>query len=544
MILRRFFHRYFNGWQLLFVVLFLFLVFPIGYIVGHLFESGSDGWQHIVDTLLVDYTINSLILVVVVSVIAFLFGVPAAWFIVTCDFPLRKHFEWALMMPLAIPSYIIAFTYAEMCSHTGSIQKIYAWITGGANLPFDIMTMPGVALMMASVLFPYTYIISRSSFLTQSQSLIEASRLMGKSNLYTFLNVVLPLARPAIFGSLFLIMMDVLNEYGAMKFYGVSTFTTGIFKAWLSLGDANAAIRLAACLLLFVLALILLEKWQRGNASYTESAKSSKPLQRVKLSGWSQLWAVLACLIPLAIGFIIPFTQLAVWMFQTAQDVIDEKFLGLIINSVKVAGISAILVLLVSIIMVYAVRLNSSRWMRHLSKVATLGYAIPGAVIAVGIMASFLNFDKLLNSFAKAYLDTSFGLIFSGSLIALVFAYLIRFLAVSFNPVETGFEKVAGNLDEASRSLGASPLKTLFRINLPILRPALLSAIIMVFVEVMKELPLTLILRPFNFDTLATKAYEMASDELIANASNASVLVILIGMIPVIMLVRLMGKGR
>lgn len=521
----------------------MLLILPIGYIVGHLIEPSSEGWQHIVDNLLADYAINSLILVIAVSVLSFLFGVPAAWFVSTCDFPFRKHFEWALMMPLAIPSYIIAFTYADMCSYTGSIQKFYGFLTGGQALPFDIMNMPGVALMMAAVLFPYTYIISRTSFLTQSQSLIEASRLMGKSNFNTFIKIVLPLARPAIFGSLFLIMMEVLNEYGAMKFYGVSTFTTGIFKAWFSLGDSNAAIRLAACLLLFVLAIIILEKWQRGQASFTESSKSVRPLQRIKLKGTANTLAFFSCLIPLAIGFLIPVAQLIVWVTQTATDVIDIRFWEFVWNSIKVASLAAIVVVIIAIILIYAVRLNASRWMRYLSKIAILGYAIPGAVIAVGILASFIGFDHLLNNWAKAYFNTSLGLILSGSLPALIFAYLIRFLAVAFNPIESGFEKVAGNLDEASRSLGASPLKTLFRVNIPILRTTLLSAAIMVFVEVMKELPLTLILRPFNFDTLATKAYEMASDELIREAANASLIIILIGMIPVIMLVRLMGKG-
>lgn len=543
--MQKFFQRYFTPWQLLFGLIFIFLLFPIGYIVTHLFQEGSEGWQHIVDNLLLEYTTNSFILVISVAFLAFLFGIPAAWLVTTYEFPFRKQFEWSLMMPLAIPSYIIAFTYAEMCSYTGSIQGIYSALTGGKPLPFEIMSMSGVILMMAAVLFPYTYIIARSSFMTQSQSLIEASRLLGKSSLTTFFRVVLPLSRPAIFGSLFLIMMDVLNEYGAMKFYGVSTFTTGIFKAWYSLNDKNAAIRLAACLLLFILALILLEKWQRGQASFTEKSKSNRPLKRVALTGWGKLLAFMACFIPLAIGFLIPFSQLIVWMYKTATDVVSPDFYVVVWNSVKLAMISAVFIVIIAIIVVYAVRLNTTRLMQQLSKIATLGYAIPGAVIAVGISTSFIGFDKLLIAWADDFFDIKITtLLISSSIIALLLAYLIRFLAVAFNPIESGFEKVAGNLDEASRSLGASPLKTLFKINIPILRPALLSALIMVFVEVMKELPLTLIVRPFNFDTLATKAYEMASDELIREAASASVIIIIIGMIPVIMLVRLMGKGK
>ncbi|MFT5618665.1 MAG: iron(III) transport system permease protein [Arenicella sp.] len=529
-------NRLFNGWTVGFFVIFGLLVFPIGYIIWHLFEPSSDSWKHISENLLLGYTINSMILTLGVGALTALFGIPTAWFVSTTDFPLRKQFEWALMMPLAIPTYIIAFVYADMFSYTGTFQKAYQAIFDSA-IPFDIMTKGGAILVMSSVLFPYVYMMARTSFGSQSQTLIEASKLLGKSNFTTFFRVALPLARPAIFGALFLIMMDVLNEYGTVKYYGISTFTTGIFKAWLSMGDTSSAIRLSACLLVFVLILILLERWQRGKISFAESSKSQKPIRREKLKGFWAVVASLVCLIPLSIGFLIPITQILFWCVETAEKVVDARFLSWIWNSLTLGIVTAFVAIFVSIILVYSVRISKSAWMQKLSKIAVLGYAIPGAIIAVGILASFTQLDKQLINWWATISNQKIGLILTGTIMALVFAYTIRFLAVSFNSIEASFEKVAGNLDEASRTLGAGTWRTLFRVNLPILKPTLFSAGLMVFVEVMKELPLTLILRPFNFDTLSTKAYEMASDELIREASSASLLIVLIGMIPVVLVV-------
>ena len=447
------------------------------------------------------------------------------------------------MVPLALPTYIIAFVYADMCSYTGSLQKAYQWL-GGEYLPFEIMSIGGAIFVMSLVLYPYVYMIARNAFLIQSQTLIEASQLLGKSNLYTFFKIALPLARPAIFGGLFLIMMDVLNEYGAVQYYGVSTFTTGIFRAWFSLDDETAAIRLSACLLLFVLVLILLEKWQRGRAKFADASKSSRPIRKYQLSKLQQVGAIMVCLFPLFFGFLLPIGQMLVWMTETASSVVNEKFIGWIGNSLFLGIVTALITVTVAVLLVYTVRLGQNKWMQRLSKVAVLGYAIPGAIIAVGILASFVRVDKFLIHWWESTTGNSIGLLLTGTAFSLVLAYMIRFLAIAFNPTEASFEKIASKLDEASRTLGASPTRTLFRINIPILRPTLLTAILMIFVEVMKELPLTLILRPFNFDTLATQAYVFASDEMIREASSPSLLVVLVGMIPVIALIGLMKKGN
>lgn len=532
---------YINGWFLGLVLILLLVLLPIGYIVSQLFLPASEGWTHIVDSLLFDYSMNTLWLLIGVALLSWLFAVPTAWLTTAFRFKGSKYMDWMLMLPLSMPTYIVATTYADMCSYTGTFQHFYHSLTGD-DLPFDIMSMWGASLVMASVLYPYTYIMVRASFKQQSQTLIEASRLLGHGLMPSFFKIALPLARPAIAGSLFLIMMEVLNEYGTVKYYGISTFTTGIFKAWLSMGDASAAIRLAACLLLVVLLLMLLERWQRGNAEYATAPKSQKPFAKQPLTALKGSLALAYCLLPIALGFAIPLLQLLYWAWLTGAEALTPSFWKWVRNTVGIGLVTGVLALFSAVIMVYASRISKEVRLRYIAKLGTLGYAVPGAVIAVGIMAAFVQVDHLMNWIAKEMAGEGVGLLLSGTLTALMAAYLIRFLAIAYNPIEAGFEKTAHKLDEASRALGASNRRTLWQINLPLLKTSLLSAVLMVTVEVMKELPLTLILRPFNFDTLATKAFELASDEQIQASSSAALLIVLAGIIPVIALIRVLDK--
>ncbi len=540
--LRKLFSRYANGWTLSLLVLALLIGLPIYTLIFKLFDGSSSGevWSHLVSTVLSNYIINSVGLVVVVSLLTLLMGVSSAWIVSVCDIPMRKQFEWILILPLAIPTYIAAYTYAGIFDYTGPIQT-FLRDNGWIGIQYiDIMNFWGISVVMSLVLFPYVYVVARSSFINQSATLLEASRILGSSSFKTFFKVAFPISRPAIIGGLSLVVMEVLNDYGAVKYYGINTFTTGIFRAWFSLGDPAAAINLSGLLMLFIFLLISAERWQGGKNLLDEGGHTSRNLKRYKLSGWKKILAWSVCFLPLFLGFIAPVFQLILWSYQTIHKILNPDFISLMLNSFGLALLASILCVGLSLIILYAVRLNPSPFFRLLSKLVSLGYSIPGAVIAIGVMIPMLGFDKFLIESWFNMFDTKIGLILSGTLFALTFAYVVRFLTVSINPIDAAFKKNSNTMDEAAHSLGAGSLKTLWKVNLPLIKSALISGGILVFVDILKELPLTLILRPFNFHTLATKAYELASDEMIAESATPALIIILIGVIPIIVLNRLM----
>lgn len=533
-----------NPWAINVLLIVFFVATPLLTLLYFLTEGPSETWYHLQQTVLWDYVSNSFLLMLGVGFLTFVFGVSTAWFVTTCEFPGRKIFEWANILPLAIPTYIVAYTYSGIFNYTGPIQRFFRNVLEVDINPamLDILNLRGVMFIMAFVLYPYVYVITRTAFLSQSTTILESSRVLGSSASKTFFKIALPIARPAIVAGISLALMEVLNDYGAVKYYGVSTFTTGIFRAWFSLSDINSAIYLSALLMLFVLVLILMERYQRGRARFDSNVSANKPIRRYHLKGF-KLWAVfLACLVPLAFGFIIPVVQLLSWSFDTFSKVVDASFFKIVFNSFYLASLAAIVCVVVATLLIFSVRLNATMFIRLLSKLAVLGYSIPGAVIAVGVMIPALSLDKSLTGMLENLTGASFGLLISGTLILLVFAYLVRYLAVAYNPIDAGFKKVGKNIDEASRSLGVSMTKTLWKIDIPLVKGTMLSGALLVFVDVLKELPLTLILRPFNYDTLATKAFEMASDEMVAESSNAALIIIATGVIPIILLSRLISK--
>lgn len=536
------FIRNFNIWMVYAIFIVLVLTIPVFTIIINIFEGPGETMQHLYHTLLLDYIFNSVVLMLGVGSLALVLGISTAWFVSTCNFPGRSFFEWALILPLAVPTYIIAITYAGIFDYFGSVQAFFRNTLDSTFPTINIMSRWGVILVMAFVLYPYVYVVARASFSSQSRTILESSRILGAGAVRTFFKIALPVARPAVIGGLTLVLMEVLNDYGAVKYYGVSTFTTGIFRSWLSMGDFNAAIYLSAILMIFVLTLIFAERYQRGNARYDESASSTRPLRRYKLNTFQQAGCIFACLIPLCFGFLIPVSQLLTWSLRTAEKIINQEFYQLVINSFSVALTTSLVCIFVATLLLYSVKLNQYSLLKGLAKVATLGYSIPGAVIAVGIMIPLLFLDKGLINNLEQFTGNSYGLILSGTSFALIFAYMVRFLAVSYNPIESGFKKVCNNLDEASRSLGASPLKTLVKIDLPLIKGTILSGALLVFVDVMKELPITLILRPFNFNTLATKAFEYAGNEMIAESSSAALIIIATGIIPIILLSSLISR--
>jgi iron(III) transport system permease protein len=537
--------KYANGWSFALIALVLIIGLPIYTLFFKLFDKTTESvWSHLVETVLTDYILNSIGLVILVSILTLLMGISSAWIVSTCRIPFRRQFEWMLILPLAIPTYIAAYTYAGIFDYTGPIQVFLRDIGFSELVYIDIMNFWGVAVVMALVLFPYVYVVARSTFMSQSATLLEASRILGSSSWKTFFKIALPISRPAIIGGLSLVMMEVLNDYGAVKYYGVSTFTTGIFRAWFSFGDPNSAINLSGILMVFIFIMIMAERLQRGRTKFDEGARIGRQLKRYQLKGWKKFFAWLVCFIPLFLGFIAPVFQLILWSFQTIKKIIDFEFLVLMANSFGLALLAAALCVTFSIIILFAVKVNKNRFFSLLAKFAALGYSIPGAVIAIGIMIPLLGFDKFLISTWEHSFNLKIGLIFSGTIFALTFAYVVRFLTVSSNPIEAAFKKTGDSIDEASYSLGAGSFKTLLKVNLPLIKSALISGGILVFVDILKELPLTLILRPFNFHTLATKAYELASDEMIAESATPSLIIIVIGTIPIIILNRLMKTSK
>lgn len=536
---------------------------PILYLFTAFDGESSTAWKHISENLLLDYTLGSLKMLFGVSLGVILFGIPTAWLVSTTDFFGRKFFEWALVLPLAIPAYILAYTYSATLSYTGGVG-IFLRENNFPSIP--IMSDFGGVFILSLALYPYIFAVSRTAFSNQLGSVWEASKMLGKSSFYTFFKVVLPLARPFVFGGLLLVMMEVLNEYGTFKYYGIQTFTTGIFSAWAKFGDVKAALRLALCLLGMIVFLVILEKNQRGRMAFSDD-KNTTPMPRKKLNFYWQILAFSFCAFVFCFAFGFPVLQLIFWTIKEFQDkgfneVMNEEIYNLASHTIILAASSAFVVVIVAILLsLFQKRINflSTRYSSNLlkkgfnfrsiknypfslffqksiSKIATMGYAVPGAVIAVGVLGVFLWIDKKLYSFLLNNFDIKIGLFVSGTVISLIYAYSVRFLAVGFQPIESQLIKIGNSLESASRMLGKNSVQTFFKITLPLLRPAMLTALLLVFVDVSKELPLTLILRPFNYDTLATKAYELADQEFVAQSALPALLIIFISLLPAILL--------
>ena len=535
-------YYWWSKWTGYAIIILLLVTTPLFTIVFKLFDSPGESWSHIVDNLLLGYFQNTILLLLGVAVLTFFLGVSTAWIVSNYEFPGRRYFEWLLILPLGFPGYIMAYTYVGILDYSGPIQSFMRnsldiQVTGSL---LDIMNLPGAIFILSITLFPYVFLISRASFVQQSKTFQEASFLLGANRMVTFYKVALPMARPAIVAGIALASMEVLNDYGTVKYFGVNTFTTGIFRAWFSMGDAMTAIYLAGILMVFVFLILFLESLQRGSKQYSTVNGINKPTARVYPNPYKKILFPTFCALIFSISFLIPFLQLVYWISFTYKKVIGLEFFLLIFRSFGLAAISGIFIVVLAVILLYAHRLSPFKWVKNITKISTLGYAVPGAVIAVGIMIPLLAVDKwIYNTFWNG---TTAGLFISGTLFALIFAYIVRFMAVGYNPVETGFQKTGMHINEASRLLGTGSTRTLWKIDLPLIKTSLISGIILVFVDVLKELPLTLILRPFNFHTLATKAFDMATNEMIAESANAAVIIILTGIIPIIFLNRLIQK--
>ncbi|MDH5784679.1 MAG: iron ABC transporter permease [Chromatiales bacterium] len=536
-----------NYWSISSSGIALILAIPLFVVVANIFVPAGEVWQHLAETVLRDYVVNSLLLMVGVAIISLTLGVGTAWLVSMTEFPGRRVFEWALLLPMAIPAYIIAYTYTGMLDFAGPVQTTLRELTGWGYGDYwfpEVRSLEGAAIMLALVLYPYIYLLARAAFLSQSLCVLEVSRSLGNGPWRTFFSVGLPLARPAIAAGLSLVLMETLADYGTVQYFGVDTFTTGIFRTWYGLDNAPAAAQLAAILLLFVVVLVTLERYSRRQARYHDSGRGKSSLTRLPLHGWGRLSATLFCLATLLFGFLLPAGQLGLWAIDTYEEMIDQRFATLVFHTLELAVLASLLALITALLLNYARRLQPNRTVRFAVRAAGMGYAIPGTVIAVGVVIPFGWFDNTLDSWMREQFDISTGLLLSGTLAALLFAYLVRFLAVSLHAVESGLERITPSMDEAARAMGERPAAILGRIHIPMLKGSLITALLLVFVDVLKELPATLILRPFNFNTLAVRAYELAADERLADAASAALAIVIAGLIPVILLSRSLSQSR
>ena len=519
---------------------------PIFVVVVFVFTADPEVWNHLRETVLADYITNSLLLMLGVGAGVLMLGVPAAWFTSVCEFPGRRVFVWALLLPLAFPAYIIAYTYTGLMDYAGPVQTFIREVTGlgyGEYWFVEIRSLVGAMGMLSLVLYPYVYLLTRAAFLEQSVSSLEVSRTLGYSITHSFFKVAIPLARPAIATGLTLALMETLADYGTVQYFGVSTFTTGIFRTFYGFGDAAAACQLSATLLLFVAALVLAERYSRREARYHSAGQQAASGRRIQLHGWKAAWAWVGCMIPVVFGFIIPALVLLKWSMFDA-DWGGAGFLSLIWHSFYLALAAALIAVALALVLAYARRIQPGAAVRASVTVAGMGYAIPGTIIAVGVIVPLAWLDHQLISLIKNLLDVDVGLLLSGSLVALLFAYTVRFLAVSLGAVQSGLEKIKPSLDDAGRSLGHRSMDVLKRIHVPMMRSSVLTALLIVFVDVLKELPATLMLRPFNYNTLAVRSYELASDERLIDAAPPSLMIVLVGILPVILLSRSISIGH
>jgi iron(III) transport system permease protein len=535
-------NRYYwwNGWGLAANIILLLVSIPVFTIIYKLLGPAGENWTHIKENLLLTYLANTALLMLGVGALSFVLGVSSAWVVTNYNFPFRRHIEWLLILPLAFPGYIMAYAYAGVFDYSGLLSST---LRNSFDIHFkgniiDIMNLPGAILILSFTLFPYVFVISRVSFIRQSLTLQEASFLLGYGRLRTFFKVALPLARPGIVAGLALTLMEVLNDYGTVKYYGVETLTTGIFKAWFSFGDVGTAIYLAGILLVFVFLLLSIEKLQRGKRLFQNQNSMVRPIPRKQLSRKSGIITSSIFTLFLIIAFFIPFSQILYWVSITYQKVLNTAFFWQVYESFRLATIAALIVVSCSVVLLYAVRLSPFKWAKIIAKIPTLGYAIPGAVIAVGVLIPLISIDKWI---IGNIVSSKAGLILTGTIFALIYAYVVRFMAVGYNPIESGFEKSGIKVNQASRLLGKGSFYTLMKVDLPLIKTSILSAFLLVFVDVLKELPLTLILRPFNFHTLATKTFDMATNEMIAESSNAALIIILTGVIPIMLINKLIN---
>ena len=514
------------------------VLIPLVVVVSAFFSLDWSTWRHLFETVLGTYLVNTVLLIAGVATLSLILGLSTAWVVTQYEFLGSKIISLLLILPLASPAYVIGYVYAELLDFSGPIQSslrgLLGWSAGDYYFP-AIRSLPGAVLVISLVLYPYIYMLARSNFMSQSGALLEAARTLGSSSSRILVEIALPLARPALVAGLALVLMETIADYGVVEHFGVPTFTTGIFRAWFSMGEYTTALKLAGCLFLMVFVLLILElNGRRGSVANPTSLVTS--FRKKQLKWYVGIFPMTLCFMPILLGFVIPVGYLASLAIGNSDSLSLLRFLSFAWNSFSVATIAAILCCIGAIALAYIDRNRSGLISSSLVRLSTLGYALPGLLLAIGLMGPLTWLDKSIARFFLEIFDIELGLLLTGSIFALLLVYVGRFMTISFNSISSGFAQLHPNLDAVARTLGADSTEVLRRIHVPLLRPSILVGMLLVFIDVVKELPATLILRPFNFETLATRVYRLASDERLAEASTAALSIVLLGILPAVLL--------
>lgn len=534
------------AWLLLFLLM-LFVLAPIVALIVIAFGDAGDVWPHLLRTVLPRSVVTTAQMMLGVGTLTILFGVSSAWLVTMCRFPGREIFQWALLVPLAIPTYIVAYAAVELFDYSGPAQSAIRWMLGVTSardywFP-EIRSLPGAIVVMSLVLYPYVYLTTRASFMLQSACALDVSRTLGAGPLRLFFSVALPLARPAIVVGATLAMMECLNDIGAVEFFGVKTLTFSVYDTWLNRSSLAGAAQISCVMLIVVLGLLWMERRGRANQRYAVTTRRYQALPSFQLKGWQAIAAFSACALPIVLGFVLPSMVLIRSVILNFEDNLTAEFWQAAGNSLLLAFFAALLTATIGTSLAYLARIQRKGYVTAITRLSSVGYAVPGTVLAVGILIPVASLDNFIAGTMRDWFGIATGLVIIGSGTAMVYAYCVRFMAMSYGSGETGLQRVSTNLEAAARTLGRTPLRTLIEVDLPLIRPALVSGTLLVFVDVMKELPATILLRPFNFDTLATLVYGQASLEAFEKGSLAALAIVLVGIVPVILLSRTSGRS-
>jgi iron(III) transport system permease protein len=512
---------------------------PILVVVSSLATPSREIWAHLWHTYLLELVWNTLVLITGVGIGVLLLGTGLAWLVTMYRFPGRRLFEWLLILPMAMPAYVMGFVLLAIFDYAGPVQNTWRWMFGLKTWFPDIASPGGVVLVMTLVLYPYVYLLTRTAFSEQSASAVEVARALGLGEPGVFWKVMLPLARPSIAAGLGLALMEALADFGTVGIYGYSTFTVAIYRVWFGLFSREAATELAGVLLCFTFGLLFLERRMRGRARFSQTEGCGRPVSPRLLVGWRAWAATAICGGVVTAAFLLPVAQLLYWTLSTlGGPASDGRYPMFLLNTLMLAAVTALIAVVVAVVLAYGLRLSRSPIIACFTRFACMGYALPGSVIAVGVLIPLAFVDHTLDDFLRRTFGVSSGLLLTGSMGGLVFAYLVRFLAISSQTLEAGLGKITPGMDLAARSLGSSPGGVLRRIHLPMLRSSLGCAAILVFVDVMKEMPATLLLRPFGYDTLAVRIWQLTSESFWEAAALPALTIVAGGILPVLLLIR------